>query len=100
MAPVRGLAAGPSGSSKTVTVTSLIVDGFGNAWERTYIFSKHAKTDHAWEPVVKFLRNVMKIPEEEQIMWEDFDVHALHTIIANQKAHIDYQKKRNHKIRH
>ena len=100
MCPIRALAIGPSGSSKTTTVTNLIVDVFSEAWERTYIFSKNAKTDHAWEPVVKFLRNVKKVPEEEEIMYEDFDVEALNKIISQQKSHIDYQKKHNHKTLH
>ena len=64
--------------------------------QTSIIFSKNAKTDHAWEPVVKFLRDVKKVPEEEEIMYEDFDVEALNKIISNQKAHIDYQK-RHHK---
>ena len=38
MCPVRALVIGPSGSSKTTTVTNLIVDVFANAWERTIIF--------------------------------------------------------------
>ena len=44
MCPVRALVIGPSGSSKTTTVTNLIVDVFADAWERTIIFSKNAKT--------------------------------------------------------
>ena len=90
MCPIRALAIGPSGSSKTTTVMNLIVDVFAEAWERTYIFSKNASTDHAWEPVIRFLRHVKKIPEEEEIMYDDFDVDAINTIIANQKAHIFY----------
>ena len=63
-------------------------------------FSKNATTDHVWEPVVKFLRHTKKIPEEEKIMFDDFDVEALNNIISLQKAHINYQKKHDQKNLH
>ena len=98
MCPIRSLAVGSSGSGKSLTVANLIVDVFDKAWERTYIFSKNATTDHTWEPVVKHLRSVKKNPEEEKILFDDFDVQELNRIIETQKSLIQYQKRHDHRL--
>ena len=95
MAPIRCIVTGSSGSGKGILIANLITDVFAHKWERVYVFSKTAKTDHTWEAVDKFLRKNLKIPEDEQLFFDDFDVDKLNEIIETQKRIIDYQKKKN-----
>ena len=95
MAPIRCICTGSSGSGKSLLVANLIMDVFAHKWERVYVFSKTAKTDHTWEAVDKFLRKNLKIPEDEQLFFDDFDVNKLNEIIETQKRIIEYQKKKN-----
>jgi hypothetical protein len=100
IAPTRALVIGSSGSGKSLMITNLILDVFAHKWERIYIFSKTAKTDHTWEPVDKFIRQTLKVPEEEQAFFEDFDVEALNKIINTQKQIVEYQKSKNMTMLH
>ena len=95
MAPIRCIVTGSSGSGKGILIANLITDVFAHKWERVYVFSKTAKTDHTWEAVDKFLRKNLKIPEDEQLFFDDFDVNKLNEIIETQKRIIEYQKKKN-----
>ena len=95
MAPIRCIVTGSSGSGKGILIANLITDIFAHKWERVYVFSKTAKTDHTWEAVDKFLRKNLKIPEDEQLFFDDFDVNKLNEIIETQKRIIEYQKKKN-----
>ena len=61
-------------------------------WQRTYIFSPTISSDHTWEPVKKMFRKKQKIPEEESLFFETFDVEALNKIIETQKRVIEYEK--------
>ena len=96
MAPIRCIVTGSSGSGKGILIANLITDIFAHKWERVYVFSKTAKTDHTWEAVDKFLRK--KIPEDEQLFFDDFDVDKLNEIIETQKRIIDYQKRKHKQI--
>ena len=95
MAPIRCIVTGSSGSGKGILIANLITDIFAHKWERVYVFSKTAKTDHTWEAVDKFLRKNLKIKENEQLFFDDFDVNKLNEIIETQKRIIEYQKKKN-----
>ena len=98
MAPIRCICTGSSASGKSLLVANLIMDVFAHKWERVYVFSKTAKTDHTWEAVDKFLRKNLKIPEDEQLFFDDFDVDKLNEIIETQKRIIEYQKKKDKQI--
>jgi ABC-type dipeptide/oligopeptide/nickel transport system ATPase component len=101
----RSLVVGASGSGKGVLLQSLILDVFTDQsgksiFQRTYIFSPTINSDHTWEPVKKMLRKKQKIPEEEVIFFETFDVEALNKIIDTQKRVIEYEKEHNFKQLH
>ena len=95
MAPIRCICTGASGSGKGILIANLIMDVFAHKWERVYVFSKTASSDHTWNAVDKFLRKNLKIPEDEQLFFDDFDVDKLNEIIETQKRIIQYQKKKN-----
>ena len=101
----RSLVIGASGSGKGVLLQSLLLDVFTDPsgrslFQRTYIFSPTINSDHTWEPVKKMLRQKQKIPEEEELFFDTFDVRACNAIIELQKSVIEYEKKHNFKTLH
>ena len=63
---LRSLVVGSSGSGKGILMQSLILDVFDGCFERVFLFSKTAKNDHTWEPVLKMIRTKLKVPLEEE----------------------------------
>ena len=101
----RSIVCGSSGSGKGVLLQSLILDVFTDPsgksiFQRTYIFSPTINSDHTWEVVKKMLRKKQKIPEEEELFFETFDVDAINKIIDTQKRVIEYEKDHNFKQLH
>ncbi len=83
--PCRMLVNASSGSGKTLLLSSLILHVYRHCFQRVVIFSPTASSDHTWEPVYRFIRNEMKVPEEERIHYDEFDTEALSNIIDQQK---------------
>ena len=79
---------------------SAILDVYRDCFARIYMFSPTASSDHTWEPVYKYIRKSLKVPEEEPISFDEFDVEALNKIIDTQKRIIKYQKDHNQKQLH
>jgi hypothetical protein len=92
---LRSIVSGASGSGKTLLVQNMLMDIFANTYERAFIFSPTIHSDHTWEPVKRFLRKTKKIPEEEELFFETFDVEKLSAIIEQQKQIINYEKAHN-----
>jgi hypothetical protein len=97
---LRSLVVGSSGSGKGILMQSLILDVFEGVFERVFLFSKTAKSDHTWEPVLRYIRKTLKVPEEEECFFEDFDPAVINGIIEQQKRIIDYEKAHNFKKLH
>ena len=97
---LRSIVSGASGSGKTLLVQNMLMDIFANTYERAFIFSPTIHSDHTWEPVKRFLRKTKKIPEEEELFFETFDVEKLNAIIEQQKRIIEYEKAHNFKTLH
>jgi GTPase SAR1 family protein len=74
---LRSIVSGASGSGKTLLVQAMLMDIFAQTYERAFIFSPTIHSDHTWEPVKAFLRKTKKIPEEEELFFETFDVEKL-----------------------
>jgi hypothetical protein len=49
---------------------------------------------------LKYIRKDLKVPEEEEVFFDTFDVAAIDAIIEQQKRIIDYEKKHNFKQLH
>ena len=98
--PTRQLLVGASGSGKGVYLQSAILDVYRDCFARIVIFSPTASSDHTWEPVYRYIRKNLKVPEEEQIAFDTFDVDALNSVIDTQKRIIKYQKDHNQKQLH
>ena len=97
---LRQIVAGSSGSGKGVYLQAAILDVFRDVFERVYVFSKTVNSDTNWEPVLRYIRKDLKVPEEEQVFFEDFDVQALENIIESQKRIIEYEKRHGFKKLH
>ena len=89
---LRSLCVGSSGSGKSILLQQLVLDVFRGVFQRVYLFSKTAKSDHTWEPVLRHIRKDLKVPEEEDVFFEDFDMAAIEKIIDQQKRIIQYEK--------
>ena len=95
--PTRMVCVGSSNSGKGIAVQSMILDVFRGQWKRIYYFSKTASIDHTLEPIEHYVRNVLKVPPEEEWKFEDWNPEVVRGIIDQQKAIIRYQKKHNQK---
>ena len=49
--------------------------------------------DHGYEPLLSYIRNVLKVDESEQVFFETFDEQALQRILDTQTKIIKWQKK-------
>ena len=77
--PTRQLIVAPSGSGKTILISSLILDIYRNCFSRIYIFSPSIFVDPVWKPVMKYIETEMKVQhtDEDPIYFDDPDFDAL-----------------------
>ena len=75
--PVRALLVGPSASGKTQTSIWALIEGFKGLFDRVFIFCKTADCDSAWAPLIPHIRNEMKVPPSERVLWTDEDGEAV-----------------------
>jgi hypothetical protein len=97
---LRSLVVGSSGSGKGVLLQSLVLDVFRDVFERVIVVSKTVRTDTNWEPVLRYIRKDLKVPEEEECFYEEFDPEVINGIIEQQKRIIDYEKAHGFKKLH
>ena len=95
--PSRGIFLAPSGQFKTTTMVSLILDHYRGCFERIYVFSPSVDIDSAWTPVKRYVYGEMKIEEDEQCFFSEFDVEALEGIMHTQHEIIKELKRRKKK---
>jgi len=103
MAVLRSIVCGSSASGKSILLQQLVLDVFAGVFERVFLSSKTAFSDHTWEPVLKYIRKELKHPEDELgPFFEEFDPAVIETNIDQQKRIIEYEKayqfKRLHQI--
>jgi hypothetical protein len=97
---LRSICCGSSSSGKSVLLQQLILTVFEGCFERVFLFSKTALTDTNWEPVLRYIRVQLKVPEEEECFFDEFDPAVINGIIEQQKRIIDYEKKHHFKKLH
>ena len=94
--PTRSIILGPSGSGKTILLQNMILDICAGAFDKIYIMSPSVNLDHTWEPVKEYIRNNMKVKDDDPddpIYFEDYDPDALAKIINTQTKITTYMKK-------
>jgi GTPase SAR1 family protein len=98
--PMRMVVAGPSGCGKTMLLVSMILDLYRrkdghSCFKRIYVFSPSVHADPCWLPVKRFVRERLKVDEEEeQWAWDRYDPDALLDVINTQKRVIASAKER------
>jgi DNA replication protein DnaC len=64
--PMRSIVLGPSGSGKTILLQNMILDIYEGCFDKIYIFSPSVNLDHAWNPVKEYIKDTMKIKDDDE----------------------------------
>ena len=94
--PMRSIVLGPSGSGKTILLQNMILDIYEGCFDKIYIFSPSVNLDHTWQPVKEYIRDKMKLKDddkEDPVYFDDYDSEALMKIMETQMKITDYMKK-------
>ena len=101
--PMRSLLCAPGSGGKTTLLSRLILDKdkFRGVWDRIFIFSRSVMVDDAWDPVKKYIENVLgQDPKKEQYAFEEWNEPALTQIMENAKKLTEYLKREYKKPDH
>ena len=79
--PARALLVAPSASGKTQTLIWMLMEGYKGLFDRIFIFCKTADCDSAWAPLISYIRNEMKVPASERVLWTDWDGEAVREVM-------------------
>ena len=96
--PCRILALGNSGSGKTVTIINMITDPrfYGRKpWQRVYWCSPTSSVDDALAPLRRYVRDVLKQPEDDPCFHDHIDVPFLQSRIERQRKMTERMKAMN-----
>ena len=94
--PMRSIVLGPSGSGKTILLQNMILDIYKGCFDRIYIFSPSVDLDHTWLPVKEYIKDKLKINDDDKddpIYFDEYDPDALTKIIDTQSKVTDHMKK-------
>ena len=94
--PMRSIVLGPSGSSKTILLQNMILDIYDGCFDKIYIFSPSVNLDHTWLPVKEYIKEKLKIKDEDKddpLYFDEYDPDALLKIIETQTKITNYMKK-------
>ena len=102
--PARCLIYAPSGSGKTVTLSSLFCDllrtkSGKSCFSRIFMWSPTIHLDGTWLAVKRFQRTVMEVPEQEEreLYHEEFSEGQLERVIRQQHAIAQLAKDKGHR---
>ncbi len=93
--PMRSIVLGPSGSGKTILLQNFILDVYEGCFDKIYIFSPSVNLDHTWLPVKEYIKNKMKIKDddkEDPIYFDEYHPEDLLNIIETQTKITNYMK--------
>ena len=91
--PTRQLCLAPSGSGKTVILVGQITDVYAGCFDAgVHVFSHSINIDDAWKPVKRFMEEQGFDPAK--YCHDRYDEAVLAEILAEQKAVIEYQKRK------
>jgi hypothetical protein len=93
---MRSIIKGPSGSGKTILLQNMILDIYDGCFDKLYIFSPSVHLDHTWQPVKEYIKEKLKIKDDEKedpVYFDEYDPEALLKIIDTQTKVTNYMKK-------
>ena len=94
--PIRSIILGPSGSGKTILLQNMILDIYEGAFDKISIFSPSINLDHTWVPVKEYIKEKMKIKDddkEDPVYFDEYDPVALMKRMETQMKITEYMKK-------
>ena len=88
---------GPSGVGKTTTAISMLMGPYKHCYSRVYVFSPSCApgVDPAWDAWRKHVKVHMRVPDDEQTMWDTWEPETLEKLIERHKkvnAHLKHKK--------
>ena len=92
---MRSIVLGPSGSGKTILLQNMILDIYEGCFDKIYIFSPSVNLDHTWLPVKEYIKNKLKIKDddkEDPIYFDEYHPEDLSNIIETQTKITTYMK--------
>ena len=90
---------GPSGVGKTTTAISMLTGPYRNCYSRVYVFSPSCApgVDPAWDHWRKHVRVHMRVPDDEQTMWNTWEPEILEKLIERHQKVNAHLKAKKHK---
>ena len=90
----------PSGVGKTTTAISMLMGPYKHCYSRVYVFSPSCAPgiDPAWDAWRKHVKIHMRVPDDEQTMWDSWEPETLEKLIERHKkvnAHLKHKKQKN-----
>ena len=87
---------GPSGVGKTTTAISMLMGPYKHCYSRVYVFSPSCAPgiDPAWDAWRKHVKVHMRVPDDEQTMWDTWEPETLERLIERHKkvnAHLKHK---------
>ena len=70
----------------------MLLGPYAHKFVRVYIFSPNVHVDSAWDAWKKFNREILKVPDEEKTMFDEWDEAKLKEIVAAQTKLIKHMK--------
>ena len=90
---------GPSGVGKTTTAISMLMGPYKHCYSRVYVFSPSCSPgiDPAWDAWRKHVKVHMRVPDDEQTMWDTWEPETLEKLIERHKKVNARLKHKKHK---
>ena len=79
--PMRSMLVGPSGSVRTVLLTTMILGIYKGCFSRVYIWSPSIEVDNAWKPVKDYISDTIKPSDRENFYFDSYDPAELEQVI-------------------
>ena len=67
--PMRSKLVAPSGASKTMLLTNMILDMYKGCFSRIYVWSPSIEVDSTWKPVKDYIRDHIKPSDREKVLF-------------------------------
>ena len=92
-----GALIGPSGVGKTTTAIAMLMGPYRGVYSRVYVFSPSCApgVDPAWDAWRKHVKEVMRVPDDEQTLWSTWEPEVLEKLVARHakvNAHMKEKK--------
>ena len=68
------------------------MQGYKGLFDRIFIFCKTADCDSAWAPLISHIRNEMKVPPSERVLWSDWDAEVVRDVMETAKLMTAFQR--------